>query len=64
MSWPVFSIVRGLKGLLSKYLGVPLHWQKLGSNDWDSLVSKIENRLQGWKEGEVKANDIEEDGGL
>jgi hypothetical protein len=41
-----------------KYLGVPLHWQKLGSNDWDSLVSKRENRLQGWKEGEVKANDI------
>lgn len=31
------------------YLGVPLHWKKLRTSDWEPLVSKIENRLQSWK---------------
>jgi hypothetical protein len=32
------------------YLGVPLHWHKLKNKDWDFLISKIENKLENWKE--------------
>jgi hypothetical protein len=32
------------------YLGVHLHWRKLTTNDWLFLVSKIEKKLDGWKE--------------
>lgn len=32
-----------------KYLGLPLHNQKLSMDEWQFLVDKIENRLQNWK---------------
>jgi hypothetical protein len=32
------------------YLDVPLHWKKLNTNHWEFLISKIEKKLQGWKE--------------
>lgn len=38
-----------LLSLLITYLGVPLHWKKLSTSDWQPLVSKIENKLQTWK---------------
>lgn len=28
------------------YLGVPLHWKRLNSSDWQPLPTKIENKLQ------------------
>lgn len=38
-----------LSSLPITYLGVPLHWKKLSTSDWQPLITKIENRLQTWK---------------
>lgn len=31
------------------YLGLPLHWKKLGINDWNILIGKMEKKLDCWK---------------
>jgi hypothetical protein len=36
-------------GLPITYLGVPLHWKKIQVSCWESLIDKIDKRLQGWK---------------
>jgi hypothetical protein len=28
---------------------MPLHWKQLSVHDWNFLIEKIENKLQGWK---------------
>lgn len=38
-----------LTSLPITYLGVPLHWKKLNTSDWQPLISKIEKKLQSWK---------------
>lgn len=38
-----------LSSLPITYLGVPLHWKKLSTSEWQPLITKIENRLQTWK---------------
>jgi hypothetical protein len=36
-------------GCLFKYLGVPLHYDKLKRGDIHLVVDKIINRIPGWK---------------
>ncbi|WVZ70176.1 hypothetical protein U9M48_018862 [Paspalum notatum var. saurae] len=32
-----------------RYLGIPMHFRKLGNRDWKSVLERFEKRLSGWK---------------
>ena len=32
-----------------RYLGIPMHFKKLGNRDWKSVLERFEKRLSGWK---------------
>jgi Reverse transcriptase (RNA-dependent DNA polymerase) len=34
-----------ISSLPINYLGVPLHWRKLNTKDWEFLISKVEQKL-------------------
>jgi hypothetical protein len=32
-----------------KYLGIPMHYRKLGNKDWKMIEEKLDKKLSGWK---------------
>jgi hypothetical protein len=32
-----------------KYLGIPMHYRKLGNKDWKVIEERIEKKLSSWK---------------
>jgi hypothetical protein len=52
--WDIFQCVAGAFPM--KYLGIPLHFEKLRREDLQPLIDSLLNRMAGWR-GEVLSSE-------